>query len=115
MLKYMTLFYHYRGISADDSLDESVLLTKYKGLSEEDRDILTLYHHCFDDDKVDIDLVFSLIQKINAGKQEGEQIHGQSFNCYSEIELEWGNSFPCVKIVSCSDDNKILYLKMGIY
>ena len=40
-------------------------------LSPEDRELLSLYHHSFDDEKVDIDLILCLLHKIHASPQEG--------------------------------------------
>ena len=51
--------------------DESQLMKQAQTLSAEDRDLLSAYHHSFDDEKVDIELVLCLIYKIHSGTQEG--------------------------------------------
>ena len=40
-------------------------------IAEEDRENLTVYQHCWDDDKVDVDLVASLLHKIVVTQPEG--------------------------------------------
>lgn len=40
-------------------------------LSEEEKELLNLYQHSFDDDKVDIELILSLVIKILSTSKEG--------------------------------------------
>lgn len=40
-------------------------------LSEEEKELLNLYQHSFDDDKVDIELILSLVIKILSASKEG--------------------------------------------
>ena len=41
-------------------------------VAEEQREILTVYHHCWDDDKVDIHLTAMLLFNILSSKPEGK-------------------------------------------
>lgn len=46
-------------------MDESSLVQKSASdLSAEDRELLTAYHHSFDDEKVDLDLIMHLLHSI---------------------------------------------------
>lgn len=40
-------------------------------VSEEDRELLSIYQHSFDDEKVDINLVTCLIHRIHTMEREG--------------------------------------------
>lgn len=40
-------------------------------LSEEEKELLNLYQHSFDDDRVDIELILSLVIKILSTSKEG--------------------------------------------
>lgn len=40
-------------------------------LSEKEKELLNLYQHSFDDDKVDIELILSLVIKILSTSKEG--------------------------------------------
>lgn len=51
--------------------DESQLIKQSSVLSAEDRDLLACYHHGFDDEKVDIDLIVSLLYAIHSQPHEG--------------------------------------------
>lgn len=51
--------------------DEAYLLKNSETLSQEDKDLLNLYHSTFDDDKVDIDLIVCLLIKIHSLPQPG--------------------------------------------
>lgn len=42
-----------------------------EAISEEDKELLDIYCHSFDDDKVDLDLILCLLQKINSSRDEG--------------------------------------------
>ncbi|KAH9518412.1 3'-5' RNA helicase ythdc2 [Bulinus truncatus] len=52
--------------SAVDKADDDLQL-----ISEEDRELLSVYQHSFDDEKVDIELVTNLIHKIHSTEGEG--------------------------------------------
>lgn len=43
-------------------------------LSEEEKELLNLYQHSFDDDRVDIELILSLVIKILSTSKEGTLI-----------------------------------------
>jgi hypothetical protein len=48
---------------------------KFSGvISVEDHELLACYHHGFDDEKVDIDLIVCLLYKIHTEQQEGSGI-----------------------------------------
>ncbi|XP_023236112.1 probable ATP-dependent RNA helicase YTHDC2 [Centruroides sculpturatus] len=42
-----------------------------EAISEEDKELLDIYYHSFDDDKVDLDLILCLLQKIISSRDEG--------------------------------------------
>ena len=52
--------------------DESLLIKQSTALSIEDRDLLACYHHGFDDEKVDIDLIICLLYAIHSQYREGQ-------------------------------------------
>lgn len=55
------------------NLDESSLVhTNGSDLSAEDRELLKAYHHSFDDEKVDLDLIMHLLYNICHGCDAGE-------------------------------------------
>ena len=54
--------------------DESLLLKQSSVLSAEDRDLLACYHHGFDDEKVDIDLLICLLFAIHSQPREGPSV-----------------------------------------
>ena len=54
------------------AIHEETPLTYDEDMAEEDRELLTVYQHCWDDDKVDIDLVASLLHKIVVTQPEGK-------------------------------------------
>jgi len=51
--------------------DESLLIKQSSLLTAEDRDLLACYHHGFDDEKVDIDLIICLLYAIHSQSREG--------------------------------------------
>lgn len=51
--------------------DETILMKQSTLLSAEDKQLLGLYHHSFDDEKVDIDLIVCLLHKIHSSSQNG--------------------------------------------
>lgn len=51
--------------------DEAALVKQASFLSPEDKELLNAYHHSFDDDRVDIDLIISLLCKIHCRSQNG--------------------------------------------
>lgn len=55
-------------------LDESSLVQSASGeLSAQDRELLKAYHHSFDDEKVDLDLIMHLLFNICQSSDEGER------------------------------------------
>jgi len=52
--------------------DESLLIKQSAMLSAEDRDLLACYHHGFDDEKVDIDLIICLLYAIHSQSRDGQ-------------------------------------------
>ena len=63
--------WHHSSVSESVTHDETRLMRQAQTLSTEDRDLLGAYHHSFDDERVDLDLVLSLVYKIHSGSQEG--------------------------------------------
>lgn len=54
-------------------LDESSLVQSASGeLSAQDKELLKAYHHSFDDEKVDLDLIMHLLFNICQSSDEGE-------------------------------------------
>ncbi len=54
-------------------LDESSLVqTAASELNPEDQELLKAYHHSFDDEKVDLDLILHLLSSIYQSSDEGE-------------------------------------------
>lgn len=51
--------------------EDNLLQTKSQELSEEDRQLLEMYHHSFNDDEVDIKLCLSLIHHIHSRPDNG--------------------------------------------
>ena len=50
---------------------ESQLLHQSSALSADDRDLLACYHHGFDDERVDIDLIVCLLFAIHSQPRDG--------------------------------------------
>ncbi|ESO09137.1 hypothetical protein HELRODRAFT_110038 [Helobdella robusta] len=54
----------------ENSEDDDANLLKFSdSLTKEDKELLSLYHSSFDDDKVDVDLIICLLQKIHSLQQ----------------------------------------------
>ena len=53
-------------------MDEQLLVKQASSLTPEDRELLNIYHHSFDDEKVDLDLIVALLRKIHTDGKEGE-------------------------------------------
>ncbi|XP_063956231.1 3'-5' RNA helicase YTHDC2-like isoform X1 [Lytechinus pictus] len=51
--------------------DESELLRNHSEVSAEDRELLQAYHHSFDDERVDLNLILALLDYICSNSQEG--------------------------------------------
>jgi hypothetical protein len=49
-----------------------MLIKESHALTVEDRELLNVYHHSFDDDKVDLDLIMALLYKIHQNSGDGE-------------------------------------------
>lgn len=75
------------------NLDESSLVqTNGNDLSVEDRELLKAYHHSFDDEKVDLDLIMHLLYNICHSCDAGKY-------CLKEMEQTvLKNSYLVVKI-----------------
>lgn len=56
---------------AEGKLDESSLVSASAELSAEDQELLKVYHHSFDDEKVDLDLIMHLLFNICQSSDEG--------------------------------------------
>ncbi|KAG2466971.1 YTDC2 helicase, partial [Polypterus senegalus] len=55
-----------------ENLDESILVQSNSGdLNAEDRELLKMYHHSFDDEKVDLDLIMHLLYNICQNSDDG--------------------------------------------
>jgi hypothetical protein len=61
----------YSAANEDYSFDDAVPLQNSTIIPPEDRDLLIRYHHGFDDDKVDFDLIVCLLYKLHSQQQEG--------------------------------------------
>ena len=68
--KKTTNFYCFRS-TIEDGVHEEEQLNFDEEMADEDRELLTIYQHCWDDDKVDVDLVASLLHKIVVTQPEG--------------------------------------------
>lgn len=60
------------GAEQTPHLDEQLLVKQASSLTPEDRELLNIYHHSFDDEKVDIDLVMTLLSKIHTEEKGGK-------------------------------------------
>lgn len=59
----------------EGKLDESSLVQLASAeLSAEDQELLKVYHHSFDDEKVDLDLIMHLLFNICQSSDEGERV-----------------------------------------
>lgn len=66
----------YRWCVEAGQLDESSLVqTASSELSSEDQELLKAYHHSFDDEKVDLDLILHLLFNICQSSDEGETVN----------------------------------------
>jgi hypothetical protein len=64
-------FFFYSAAIEDGAVDESYQLKCSSVISFEDHELLACYHHGFDDEKVDIDLIVCLLYKIHSEQHEG--------------------------------------------
>lgn len=56
-------------------LDEwSLVQAATTEMSPEDQELLKEYHHSFDDERVDLDLIMHLLQNICTSSEEGERL-----------------------------------------
>ena len=73
-------------------------------LSAEDRDLLARYHHGFDDEKVDIDLIICLLYAIHSQQREGSsQLDVVLFSSVLNVYCVW-----CCRL---SDNKGIWHVK----
>lgn len=62
------------------SLEESALVQRGGAeLSTEEQELLKLYHHSFDDERVDLDLIMDLLHNICSTTDDGEPQHASRF------------------------------------
>lgn len=54
-----------------EGVSDSAQRSDTSELSQQERNLLAAYHGCFDDDKVDIELVTTLVHKIHTSQPEG--------------------------------------------
>lgn len=64
----------YRWCVEAGQLDESSLVQTSSDLSSEDQELLKAYHHSFDDERVDLDLILHLLFNICQSSDEGQII-----------------------------------------
>lgn len=68
----MSLYCNIFSAATEDAVSEdSVLTQNLANVSVEDKALLARYHHGFDDEKVDIDLMVCLLYKLHSQQQEG--------------------------------------------
>ena len=78
--------------------DECLVIKQWSSsvLSAEDRDLLACYHHGFDDEKVDIDLIICLLYAVHSQPREGCRL---LFVCKTHSLLVyisvWRSEFHC--------------------
>ena len=83
LILHVSLIIKSRAAMENGEDDEAYLLKNSETLSQEDKDLLNLYHSTFDDDKVDIDLIVCLLIKIHSLPQPGIIVHHRlCFNNY---------------------------------
>lgn len=71
----------YSPLGEVSSLDESTLVQCGSAeLSTEEQELLKLYHHSFDDELVDQDLIMDLLHNICSTTSDGEPQH-RGFTC----------------------------------
>lgn len=61
-----------RSASEDAINDDDTLIEKSESMAAVDRELLNAYQHSFDDDRVDCDLIMTLLKTIHAGSQDGK-------------------------------------------
>jgi len=78
--------------------DECLLIKQSSSsvLSAEDRDLLACYHHGFDDEKVDIDLIICLLYAVHSQPREGCHLLfvGKNHSLLVYISV-WRSEFHC--------------------
>lgn len=52
-------------------IDDAVAIPREASLSEEDKELLHIYHSSFNDDNIDIDLLMSLLIQIHCNQPRG--------------------------------------------
>lgn len=61
-------------------LDESALVQcESTEVTAEEQELLKLYHHSFDDERVDLDLIMDLLHYIFSTTSDGEPEHSSGF------------------------------------
>ncbi|XP_036365710.1 3'-5' RNA helicase YTHDC2-like isoform X2 [Octopus sinensis] len=67
----LELLESYRNSPEDNVTSDTVLVKSSENMTPQDRELLNIYHQCFDDDKIDKDLIICLIHKICTTSSEG--------------------------------------------
>lgn len=84
------------------NLDESSLVqSSGNDLEAEDRELLKAYHHSFDDEKVDLDLIMHILYNICHTSDSGKYIYTVLYNCC-------GFSFWLFVLLFCSNTKNLL-------
>ncbi|XP_052829379.1 3'-5' RNA helicase YTHDC2 [Octopus bimaculoides] len=68
----LELLESYRNSPEDNVTSDTVLVKSSENMTPQDRELLNIYHQCFDDDKIDKDLIMYLIHKICTTSSEGK-------------------------------------------
>lgn len=72
------------------NLDELALVQRSTAeISTDEHELLKLYHHKFDDQWVDLDLIMDLLHNICSTTSDGEIQHYTDFNIYIHIRMEF--------------------------
>ncbi len=72
MYMYIYIFIYRNVLPASREQGDTQLVQQSQTLNAEDRELLNIYHHSFDDEKVDINLIMALVTKIHtSSNQEG--------------------------------------------
>ncbi|GAB1605067.1 3'-5' RNA helicase YTHDC2-like isoform X2 [Argonauta hians] len=67
----LELLESYRNSPEDSAASDTALVRTSENMTPQDRELLNIYHQCFDDDKVDKDLIVCLIHKICTTSSDG--------------------------------------------
>lgn len=70
MLIYGSLFIYDR--KAESSSYPDLLLVNDVEIAEEDKELLDIYHHSFNDDNTDVDLLMALLHEVHSSQDKGK-------------------------------------------